>query len=122
MRRNRYENRTQNRTRDRYDHSSKSRDDFDSKSDDYSSLNRYSQSNARNFLRNEYFASKALLEKSYSKELALLKKIYSYNDKFEVTKNNFDFKLQIYINKCKRVDISSHAYDKRTDIMLKKKH
>ncbi len=110
MRRNRYENRTQNRTRGRYDHSSEPRNDFDSKSDDY----------ARNFSRNEYFASESLSKKSYSKELTLLKKIYNYNDKFEVTRNNFDFKLQIYINKCKRVDISSHVYDKKANIMLKK--
>jgi hypothetical protein len=43
------------------------------------------------------------------------------NDKFEATRNNFDFKLQIYINKCRRADISSHVYDKKTNIMLKKK-
>ncbi len=119
MRRNRYENRTRNK----YNHSLTSRNDFNSKSKDFFFFeNRYFfQLNVRNFSRNEYFAFKSLSKKSYLKELTLLKKIYNYNDKFKITKDNFDFKLQIYINKCKRDDISSHAYDKKTDIMLKKK-
>ncbi len=83
--------------------------------------NRQYDSESDNYARNFHTtASESLSKKSYSKKLAQLKKIYNQIDKFEATKNNFDFKLQIYINKCRRADISSHAYDKKANIMLKK--
>jgi hypothetical protein len=37
------------------------------------------------------------------------------------TDNNFDFKLRIFFNKCKRVELSSHAYMKKTSFMFAKR-
>ncbi len=112
----------QSRCDDRHESNRTRTRQYDLESNNYAENYQSSQSDARNFSRNEYFAFESLSssKKSYSKKLALLKKIYSYNDKFEITEDNFDLKLQIYINKCRRADISSHVYDKKADIMLKK--
>ncbi len=43
---------------------------------------------------------------NYSKKLALLKKIYKNDDKFDIIDDNFDFKILIFYDKCKRADLS----------------
>jgi hypothetical protein len=121
VQRNRNENRSRTRNlsnypNDEYPRSFESR--YDNHEPNRTQIRQYDPE-SNNYASNFYSASESLSKKSYSKKLALLKKIYSYNDKFEATRDNFHFKLQIYINKCRRADISSHAYDKKANIMLK---
>jgi hypothetical protein len=54
----------------------------------------------------------------YEKELSMLNKLYKKKKKFENTENNFDFKLTIYLDKCKHADLSEHAYEKEVFVML----
>ncbi len=56
---------------------------------------------------------------NYSKKLALLKKIYKDDDKFDIINDNFDFKILIFYDKCKRADLSRIAYDEDVSIMLR---
>ncbi len=56
---------------------------------------------------------------NYSKELALLKKIYKNDDKFDIIDDNFDFKILIFYDKCKRADLSRIAYDEDVSIMFR---
>ncbi len=53
-----------------------------------------------------------------SRKLSQLNKIYKNDEKFKNTDDNFEFKLKIFINKCKRVELSSHAYLKEIAFML----
>ncbi len=55
---------------------------------------------------------------SYEKELSTLNKLYKEKKKFESTENNFDFKLTIYLDKCRHADLSKHAYEKEISVML----
>ncbi len=55
---------------------------------------------------------------SYEKELSTLNKLYKEKKKFENTKDNFDFKLTIYLDKCRHADLSEHAYEKEISAML----
>jgi hypothetical protein len=48
----------------------------------------------------------------------MLNKLYKEKKKFEDTENNFDFKLTIYLDKCRHADLSKHAYEKRISAML----
>ncbi len=48
----------------------------------------------------------------------MLNKLYKEKKKFESTENNFDFKLTIYLDKCKHADLSEHAYEKEVSVML----
>ncbi len=57
----------------------------------------------------------------YAKELSTLNKLYINEAKFENTKDNFDFKLTIYLDKCKFADLSKHAYEKDVSLMLTNK-
>jgi hypothetical protein len=50
--------------------------------------------------------------------LSQLNKIYKNDEKFKNTDDNFEFKLKIFINKCKRVELSSHAYLKEIAFMF----
>jgi hypothetical protein len=61
------------------------------------------------------------ITKSFFKKLSQLSKIYTLEKKFTNTNDNFDFKLRIFFNKCKRVELSSHAYMKRATFMLAKR-
>ncbi len=54
----------------------------------------------------------------YVKKLSTLNKLYKNEEKFENTKNNFDFKLTIYLDKCKFADLSKHVYEKDVSLML----
>ncbi len=54
----------------------------------------------------------------YVKKLSALNKLYKNEEKFEDTENNFDFKLTIYLDKCKFADLSKHAYEKDVSLML----
>jgi hypothetical protein len=48
----------------------------------------------------------------------MLNKLYKKKKKFENTENNFDFKLTIYLDKCRHADLSKHAYEKEISVML----
>jgi hypothetical protein len=61
------------------------------------------------------------ITKSFFKKLSQLNKIYTIDEKFMNTNDNFNFKLRIVFNKCKRVELSSHAYMKKTSFMLAKR-
>jgi hypothetical protein len=52
------------------------------------------------------------------RQLILLNKIYKKKDKFSDTDSNFDYKVMIFYDKCKRADLSSHAYIQDVSIML----
>ncbi len=54
----------------------------------------------------------------YAKKLSALNKLYKNEEKFENTEDNFDFKLTIYLDKCKFADLSEHAYEKDVSLML----
>ncbi len=56
---------------------------------------------------------------NYSKKLTLLRKIYKNDDKFDIIDDNFNFKILILYNKCKRADLSRIAYDKDVSIMFR---
>jgi hypothetical protein len=57
-------------------------------------------------------------EDDFSRQLALLNKIYREKDKFSDTDSNFDYKIMIFYDKCKRVELSLHAYIQNASIML----
>jgi hypothetical protein len=78
-------------------------------------IRRVSQSNYHAF---ESYVSSSSAKIIYSKELSTLNKLYKNEEKFENTKNNFDFKLTIYLDKCKYVNLSEHAYEKNVSLML----
>ncbi len=61
------------------------------------------------------------ITESFFKKLSQLNKIYTLEKKFTSTDDNFDFKLRIFFNKCKRVELSSHAYMKEATFMLAKR-
>jgi hypothetical protein len=61
------------------------------------------------------------ITESFFEKLSQLNKIYTIEQKFTNTDNNFDFKLRIFFNKCKRVELSSHAYIKKASFMLAKR-
>jgi hypothetical protein len=65
-----------------------------------------------------YESTQSRLVQNFFKELSQLNKIYKNDEKFKSTDDNFEFKLKIFINKCKRVDLSSHAYLKEVAFML----
>ncbi len=50
-----------------------------------------------------------------------MNKIYTTDEKFTSTNDNFDFKLRIFFNKCRRVELSSHVYMKEASFMLAKR-
>ena len=54
----------------------------------------------------------------YSKKLVLFDRIYKGEKKFEKTNDNFDYKLLLFYNKCKRVNLFKRAYIYETSIML----
>jgi hypothetical protein len=56
---------------------------------------------------------------NYSKKLVLLEKIYKNDDKFDIVNDNFDFKIMIYYDKYKRVDLFSRVYDEDASIMFR---
>lgn len=53
-----------------------------------------------------------------TRELVLLDKIYKEEDKFGGTVDNFDFKVTVYFDKCRRAGLPSHAYIQGASIML----
>ncbi len=56
---------------------------------------------------------------NYSKKLVLLKKIYKNDDKFDIIDDNFNFKILIFYDKCKRADLFRIAYDEDVSIMFR---
>ncbi len=61
------------------------------------------------------------ITKNFFKKLSQLNKIYTTDEKFTSTDDNFDFKLRIFFNKYRRVELSSHAYMKEASFMLAKR-
>ncbi len=59
---------------------------------------------------NYYESTQSRLVQNFFKKLSQLNKIYKIDEKFKNTDDNFEFKLKIFNNKCKRVDLSSNAY------------
>jgi hypothetical protein len=53
--------------------------------------------------------------------LSQLSIIYTIDEKFTSTNNNFDFKFKIFFNKCKRVELSLHVYMKKALFMFAKR-
>jgi hypothetical protein len=66
----------------------------------------------------EPYASSSSSKITYDKELSMLNKLYKEKNKFESTENNFDFKLTIYLDKCRHADLPKHAYEKGISAML----
>ncbi len=58
------------------------------------------------------------LKITYEKELSMLNKLFKNEKKFDDTENNFDFKLMLYLDKCRHADLSKHAYEKNVSAML----
>jgi hypothetical protein len=58
----------------------------------------------------------------YEKKLSMLNKLYKKKKKFENTKDNFDFKLTIYLDKCRHADLSEHAYEKGVQLCWLMRH
>jgi hypothetical protein len=54
----------------------------------------------------------------FSRQLALLNKIYKEEDKFSDTDSNFDMKAAVFYDKCRRVGLPEHAYIQSASIML----
>jgi hypothetical protein len=66
----------------------------------------------------ESYVSSSPAKITYEKELSMLNRLYKNEKKFERTENNFDFKLTIYLDKCRHADLSKHAYEKEISVML----
>jgi hypothetical protein len=66
----------------------------------------------------ESYVSSSSAKIIYEKKLSMLNKLYKNEKKFEDTENNFDFKLTIYLDKCRHADLSEHAYEKEISVML----
>ncbi len=88
----------------------------DDQNHDYQTLELYALSSSSKVL--ESYVSSSLSKTSYEKELSTLNKLHKTKKKFEDTKNNFDFKLTIYLDKCRHADLSEHAYEKEIFVML----
>ncbi len=56
---------------------------------------------------------------TYSKKLILLEKIYRDENKFDITNDNFDFKIMIFYDKCNRANLSQIAYEQNVSIMFR---
>jgi hypothetical protein len=74
--------------------------------------------NSTSIDENYYESAQSRLVQNFFKKLSQLDKIYKNDEKFKNTDDNFEFKLKIFINKCKRVELSSHAYLKEVAFML----
>jgi hypothetical protein len=74
--------------------------------------------NSTSIDENYYESTQSRFVQNFFKKLSQLDKIYKNDEKFKNTDDNFEFKLKIFINKCKRVELSSHAYLKKIAFML----
>jgi hypothetical protein len=74
--------------------------------------------NSTSIDENYYESTQFRLVQNFFKKLSQLNKIYKNDEKFKNTDDNFEFKLKIFINKCKRVELSSHAYLKEIAFMF----
>jgi hypothetical protein len=90
-----------------YEHSSKQSSSSSSSSS--SSLSSSSQLISRFYNQSE---------DDFFRQLALLNKIYKKKNKFSDTDSNFDYKVMIFYDKCRRVELFSHAYIQSVSIML----
>jgi Ni/Co efflux regulator RcnB len=81
-------------------------------------IRRASQSDYSDYQTFESYVSFSSSKIIYAKELSTLNKLYKNEEKFDDTENNFDFKLTIYLDKCKFADLSKHAYEKDVSLML----
>ena len=54
----------------------------------------------------------------YSKKLNIVEKIHTNDDKFSSIGDNFSFKVKIFLDKCRRVDLPEDAYIQATSIMV----
>jgi hypothetical protein len=83
----------------------------------YADENLRSMNLTRRASQSDYQTSKSYVSSSsakviYATKLSALNKLYKNEEKFENTENNFDFKLIIYLDKCKFADLSEHVYEK----------
>jgi hypothetical protein len=74
--------------------------------------------NSASIDENYYESTQSRLVQNFFKKLSQLDKIYKNDEKFKSTNDNFEFKLKIFFNKCKRVELSSHAYIEEVAFML----
>jgi hypothetical protein len=74
--------------------------------------------NSTSIDENYYESTQSRFVQNFFKKLSQLNKIYKNDEKFKNINDNFEFKLKIFVNKCKRVDLSSHAYLKKVAFML----
>jgi hypothetical protein len=83
-------------------------------------IRRASQSNHQTSINQafESYVSSSSSKITYEKELSMLNKLYKKKKKFEDTRDNFDFKLTIYLDKCRHADLSEHVYEKEISAML----
>jgi hypothetical protein len=74
--------------------------------------------NSTSIDENYYESTQSRFEQNFFKKLSQLNKIYKNDEKFKNTDDNFDFKLKIFVNKCKRVELLAHAYMKEIAFMF----
>jgi hypothetical protein len=74
--------------------------------------------NSTSIDENYYESTQSRLVQNFCKKLSQLNKIYKNDEKFKNTNDNFEFKSKIFFNKCKRVELSSHAYIEEIAFML----
>jgi hypothetical protein len=84
----------------------------------FRSMNLIRRASQSNHQTSESYVSFSSSKFIYSKELSALNKLYKNEEKFENTRNNFDFKLTIYLDKCKFANLSEHVYEKDVSLML----
>ncbi len=92
-----------------YEHSSKLQFSSSSSSSSFSSSSFHSTS---------WFYQINQSANDFFKQLILLSKIYKKKDKFNDTNSNFDYKVMIFYDKCKRANLSSHAYIQNIFVMF----
>jgi hypothetical protein len=72
----------------------------------------------RHIYASEFYDQSDERSDNYTKEIISLSKIYRDEDRFSDSKDNFEFKLLIFFDRCSQVNLSKHAYLKAVSIML----
>ncbi len=78
----------------------------------------YAALSKRHIYASEFYDQSDERIDNYAKEIISLSKIYRNEVKFNDSKNNFEFKLLIFFDRCNQMNLSKHAYLKIVSIML----
>ncbi len=78
----------------------------------------YAAFSKRHIYASEFYDQSNERIDNHAKEIVFLSKIYRNEDRFSDSKDNFEFKLLIFFDRCNQMNLSEHAYLKAISIML----